>query len=98
MGAGERPPEAGLETAVSGAQLGARLSSSAVGRRTVTEWGLLLCREEQDFEYARLIQEEILRGAEEAQRREQDDEVSARSPSRVCRVFTQLVCYGRCRK
>ncbi|CAG03990.1 unnamed protein product, partial [Tetraodon nigroviridis] len=30
--------------------------------------------EEQDFEYARLVQEEILRCAEEAQRREQDDE------------------------
>lgn len=58
----------------------------------------LLCREEQDFEYARLIQEEILRGAEEAQRREQDDEVSAHSRSRVCRVFTHLIYYGRCRK
>ncbi|KAM3618509.1 uncharacterized protein V6R79_021229 [Siganus canaliculatus] len=34
--------------------------------------------EEQDFEYARLIQEEILRCAEEAQRREQDDEEIAK--------------------
>lgn len=38
---------------------------------------LLSDREEQDFEYARLIQEEILRCAEETQRREQDDEVSS---------------------
>lgn len=36
----------------------------------------LLCREEQDFEYARVIQEELQRCAEEAQRRELDDEVS----------------------
>lgn len=36
----------------------------------------LLHREEQDFEYARVIQEELQRGAEEAHRREQDDEVS----------------------
>lgn len=35
----------------------------------------LFCREEQDFEYACLVQEEMLRCAEEAQRREQDDEV-----------------------
>ncbi|XP_011600988.1 coiled-coil domain-containing protein 187 isoform X2 [Takifugu rubripes] len=34
--------------------------------------------EERDFEYARLIQEEILRCAEEAQRREQDDEEMAK--------------------
>uniref|UniRef100_H3D4S5 Coiled-coil domain containing 187 n=1 Tax=Tetraodon nigroviridis TaxID=99883 RepID=H3D4S5_TETNG len=34
--------------------------------------------EEQDFEYARLVQEEILRCAEEAQRREQDDEEMAK--------------------
>ncbi|XP_070824786.1 coiled-coil domain-containing protein 187 isoform X1 [Chaetodon trifascialis] len=34
--------------------------------------------EEQDFEYARVIQEEILRCAEEAQRREQDDEEIAK--------------------
>nr|XP_046251679.1 coiled-coil domain-containing protein 187 isoform X4 [Scatophagus argus] len=34
--------------------------------------------EEEDFEYARLIQEEILRRAEEAQRREQDDEEIAK--------------------
>ncbi|XP_051280841.1 coiled-coil domain-containing protein 187 isoform X1 [Dicentrarchus labrax] len=34
--------------------------------------------EEQDFEYARLIQEEIQRCAEEAQRREQDDEEIAK--------------------
>ncbi|XP_070695915.1 coiled-coil domain-containing protein 187 isoform X1 [Pempheris klunzingeri] len=34
--------------------------------------------EEQDFEYARVIQQEILRCAEEAQRREQDDEVIAK--------------------
>ncbi|XP_068182771.1 coiled-coil domain-containing protein 187 isoform X3 [Antennarius striatus] len=34
--------------------------------------------EEQDFEYARIIQEEILRCAEEAQRREQDDEEIAK--------------------
>lgn len=34
--------------------------------------------EEQDFEYARIIQEEILRRAEEAQRREQDDEEIAK--------------------
>ncbi|XP_041801779.1 coiled-coil domain-containing protein 187 isoform X3 [Chelmon rostratus] len=34
--------------------------------------------EEQDLEYARVIQEEILRRAEEAQRREQDDEEIAK--------------------
>ncbi|XP_040910111.1 coiled-coil domain-containing protein 187 isoform X2 [Toxotes jaculatrix] len=34
--------------------------------------------EEQDFEYARIIQEEIQRCAEEAQRREQDDEEIAK--------------------
>ncbi|XP_068609894.1 coiled-coil domain-containing protein 187 [Brachionichthys hirsutus] len=34
--------------------------------------------EEQDFEYARMIQEEILRCAEEAQKREQDDEEIAK--------------------
>ncbi|XP_070765968.1 coiled-coil domain-containing protein 187 [Enoplosus armatus] len=34
--------------------------------------------EEQDFEYARVIQEEIQRCAEEAQRREQDDEEIAK--------------------
>lgn len=34
--------------------------------------------EEQDLEYARLIQEEILRCAEETQRREQDDEEMAK--------------------
>lgn len=34
--------------------------------------------EEQDFEYARVIQEEIQRRAEEAQRREQDDEEIAK--------------------
>lgn len=39
----------------------------------------LSCREEQDFEFARVIQEEIQRCAEEAQRREQDDEVSTNS-------------------
>uniref|UniRef100_A0A3P9N6J7 Coiled-coil domain containing 187 n=1 Tax=Poecilia reticulata TaxID=8081 RepID=A0A3P9N6J7_POERE len=33
--------------------------------------------EEQDFEYARVIQEELQRRAEEAHRREQDDEVRA---------------------
>lgn len=37
---------------------------------------LLSCREEQDLEYARVIQEEIQRRAEEAWRRERDDEVS----------------------
>lgn len=36
----------------------------------------LLHREEQDFEYARVIQEELQRRAEEVHRREQDDEVS----------------------
>lgn len=45
---------------------------------------LLFDREEQDLEYARLIQEEILRCAEETQRREQDDEVSANLLDRVC--------------
>lgn len=44
---------------------------------------LLSDREEQDFEYARLIQEEILRSAEETQRREQDDEVSTNLLDRV---------------
>ncbi|PWA31649.1 hypothetical protein CCH79_00006569 [Gambusia affinis] len=34
--------------------------------------------EEQDFEYARVIQEELQRGAEEAHRREQDDEEIAK--------------------
>lgn len=44
---------------------------------------LLSDREEQDLEYARLIQEEILRCAEETQRREQDDEVSTNLLGRV---------------
>ena len=36
----------------------------------------LFCREEQDFEYAQVIQEELQRCAEEARRREQVDEAS----------------------
>lgn len=37
------------------------------------------CSEEQDFEYARRIQEEMQRQAEEAQRREEEDEVGQSS-------------------
>lgn len=89
MGAGERPPEAGLETAVSGPLCASIRSPAACtfpffnACNMVTESRLFLRREEQDFEYARLIQEEILRCAEEAQRREQDDEVSTNSWSQI---------------
>lgn len=48
----------------------------------------LSCSEEQDFEFARVIQEEIQRCAEETRRREQDDEVRTNSytPSHTARI------------
>lgn len=50
----------------------------------------LFCREEQDFEYACLVQEEMLRCAEEAQRREQDDEVGTNQLNQACITLTFL--------
>uniref|UniRef100_A0A3B4VME7 Coiled-coil domain containing 187 n=1 Tax=Seriola dumerili TaxID=41447 RepID=A0A3B4VME7_SERDU len=49
-----------------------RAQQSAIFRQTSRQL------EEQDFEYARVIQDEIQRCAEEAQRREQDDEEIAK--------------------
>ncbi|XP_063065506.1 coiled-coil domain-containing protein 187 [Engraulis encrasicolus] len=46
-------------------------------------------REEQDSEYARLIQEELCRGAEEAHRREQEDQQIAK------RIQEEEECYAR---
>lgn len=47
----------------------------------------LVCREEQDCEYARVIQEELLQCDEEAKRREEEDEVLF--------VMAVCVCMGK---
>lgn len=57
------------------------------------KFSLFFLREEQDFEYARIIQEEIQRRAEEAQRREQDDEVSTNPDSMRARMFMELITF-----